>query len=173
MLIYNDIRDSIKSGDIIFTSSDGIIGKLIKFATKSKYTHVGVAVWLGEHLFILEALRSGIALNLLSSYNKFDIINLNGINFSTIENLFKYNKHKTKYDYRASIVNGFKLFLNNYLNFNLSIKIIQDDRYQCAELVSELLFNNDIINRKFVIPSEIYNELIKNNYKTLNIVVQK
>lgn len=47
---YNDARAHIKSGDIIFIKGDqrDWLSRLIMWSTNSKFSHVGIAVWLHE-----------------------------------------------------------------------------------------------------------------------------
>ncbi len=43
---YDDIRSSIQDGDIIFIRGDRTLGaKLVKFFTRSNYSHVAIAFW--------------------------------------------------------------------------------------------------------------------------------
>jgi len=53
---YQDVRGKIKTGDVIAWSySDTVIDSIIKWATKSKYNHVGVAYVVGGRVFVVEA----------------------------------------------------------------------------------------------------------------------
>ncbi len=57
---YNDIRNTLKSGDLVFYSShNGIGDKLIKWWSKSKYSHVGVVWVVAGRVFLLEASAFG------------------------------------------------------------------------------------------------------------------
>jgi hypothetical protein len=60
MSTYAEIRDTLKSGDLAFYSShNGIGDKLIKWWTKSKYSHVGVIWVVAGRIFLLEASAFG------------------------------------------------------------------------------------------------------------------
>jgi len=50
---YKDIRDDIQTGDIILFSGKGIFSRLIRWFTKSKYSHVGMAVRMPEYDMVL------------------------------------------------------------------------------------------------------------------------
>lgn len=57
---YEDARDQIQSGDIIFICNKGLFHhKLITWFTRSEHIHVGIAFWTtiegGPHLMISEA----------------------------------------------------------------------------------------------------------------------
>jgi hypothetical protein len=58
---YNQIRDSVRTGDVFAFSGKGNTSNLIKHFTFSKYSHVGMALWitpmhsLVNRLFIIES----------------------------------------------------------------------------------------------------------------------
>src|SRR5687768_3505128 len=58
---YNNLREQIRTGDAIFFAGKGRTSNLIKDVTASKYSHVGMAVWLQPvvmeepRLFIIES----------------------------------------------------------------------------------------------------------------------
>jgi len=45
---YDDIRDELKTGDIILFSGKGAISEAIKFFTRSKWSHLGMVVYIKE-----------------------------------------------------------------------------------------------------------------------------
>lgn len=61
LLRYELYRDKIQSGDILYFSGKGFFSDLIKRVTKSRFSHVGMALWLKikaldePRLFILES----------------------------------------------------------------------------------------------------------------------
>lgn len=60
MELYKDIRESLQSGDIVFYSSnDSLIDKLIKFVTRSEFSHMGLIFRLEGRVFLLEASLAG------------------------------------------------------------------------------------------------------------------
>lgn len=68
MLQYKDIRSEIKSGDLISYSRKGLISYLIRFVTKSKFSHVGIAWVISGRVLILEAtFKNGVSVRSLSS----------------------------------------------------------------------------------------------------------
>ena len=66
-MLYADLRDSIKSGDIIaFADTDGL-SDFIRWWTKEPYSHVAIAWHYGRHVMLIEAhLDSGVAIRPLS-----------------------------------------------------------------------------------------------------------
>lgn len=45
---YDNLRDEIKTGDIILFSGKGTISEAIKFFTRSKWSHLGMVVYIKE-----------------------------------------------------------------------------------------------------------------------------
>lgn len=44
---YGTIRDALKDGDVLlFRGTRGIVGAVIRWATRSRYSHAGLAVWV-------------------------------------------------------------------------------------------------------------------------------
>ena len=70
---YDDIRNQIKSGDILLCSGNAIFSKLIQRATNSIWSHVGFVIWLESinRLMVLESVETiGVRTVPLSSYAK-------------------------------------------------------------------------------------------------------
>ena len=54
---------NIETGDLIlFGGSNGIMGKLIRYFDKATYTHIGIAVWVLDKLFVLDMWTKGVEL---------------------------------------------------------------------------------------------------------------
>ena len=73
---YSDARPLIKSGDILgwthkagwFDSWYDFKINIVRLVTRSKYSHVGVAIVLAGRVFILESVTGGIRLEPLSKF---------------------------------------------------------------------------------------------------------
>lgn len=66
-------ENSIKSGDVLAYRGRGPIAWIIRRVTGGSHTHVGVAWWLQDRLFVLEAVESsGVQLRAASAVGKFD-----------------------------------------------------------------------------------------------------
>lgn len=76
MAKYSDIRSQIKTGDILGWTHTGSWFKswhdfkinCVRLFTRSKYSHVGIAVVLAERVFVLESVTGGIRLVPLSKF---------------------------------------------------------------------------------------------------------
>lgn len=73
---YPKIRNKIKTGDVFFTASPAIFSRLIRFFTKSKVSHCGVFVEIGERMFVVESIeRYGVIMSLASTrFDEIDIV---------------------------------------------------------------------------------------------------
>ena len=66
-MLYSEVRQHIKNGDLIAFKGKTLLSKLIKLVTHGDVTHVGVAYWLHNRLLILEAREGyGVSLRALS-----------------------------------------------------------------------------------------------------------
>lgn len=70
---YNEVKHLIQTGDLLMWSSDGIVGKAIRWRTLSEFSHASLAIRLAEYegaegrRFTTEALADGVVLNILSA----------------------------------------------------------------------------------------------------------
>jgi hypothetical protein len=63
---YDVIRPQIRNGDVLMFKGKYRSSFLIKWLTKSSYSHAGIAVWWNERLMIMEAVMSGVRVAPLS-----------------------------------------------------------------------------------------------------------
>lgn len=79
---YQFIRSQIKSGDVLAFSHFGwdnwraVIGSLIKFVTRSEYTHMGTALVMADRVFVIEAMIGGVRIFPLSRKGDFTWISM-------------------------------------------------------------------------------------------------
>ena len=70
MVKYNDIKTKLKSGYVVAYSNNDLGAKIIKFATGSKYSHVGVVWIIGRHIMVLEStLNNGVDIRPIDTSN--------------------------------------------------------------------------------------------------------
>ena len=126
---YREIRDELKSGDIIVAckgnmqSFNGLISLFIRVLTASSYSHVGVVVKLGNRCFVVEATPPVVRLYPLSKLDSFYVIKMEQALSRDDENrLFEYVG--LPYSDWNSIVSYF------------TGKPLANGKLQCAQLVS-------------------------------------
>ena len=65
-MMYEKYRNEILNGDILLYAGSGLLSKLIRWVTKSTYSHAGLAVWWNDRLMVLEAIGKGVVLTPMS-----------------------------------------------------------------------------------------------------------
>lgn len=63
---YDDIRPTLRTGDLFFCSGEGWLSGIIKRLTDSPWSHVGMVVQEGPRLMAIEALKHGVTMNRFS-----------------------------------------------------------------------------------------------------------
>ena len=76
MVAYNDVRDAMRSGDVIAcVEPNSFFGWLIRWATRGRYAHVGLVWRVGNRIFMLEdRFKQGVCIRSLSDVGEFDWI---------------------------------------------------------------------------------------------------
>lgn len=70
-MLFHDVAEQIQDGDFLFFRGKAIYTRVIKFWTQSRYSHVAVAVWIKQRLFVAEAVEGrGVQLYPLDKYLK-------------------------------------------------------------------------------------------------------
>jgi len=64
--LYEEIRNQIKNGDILMYRGKSLESRIIMWATRSKFSHAGIAVWWNERLMVMEAIGNGVVVRPLS-----------------------------------------------------------------------------------------------------------
>ena len=65
-VIYKEVRNKIKNGDILMYKGKGFVSWTVKVVTRSEYSHAGIAVWWNERLMVMEAIGDGVIISPLS-----------------------------------------------------------------------------------------------------------
>ncbi len=61
-----DIRDEIQDGDIVLFRGKSLISRIIRWVTRSDYTHAGILAWWNGRLMLIEAVANGIVASRMS-----------------------------------------------------------------------------------------------------------
>lgn len=130
---YKDIRSEIKTGDLLAWSSGswktwaGIQINIVRIFTRSEYSHVGLAYVNHGRVFILEAVGAGVRIFPLSKELPFYYIS-KPTKLSRAATTFAFEQLGEKYSKFQAILGGLGL-----------LKDSQDDKWQCAEYVYNIL----------------------------------
>jgi hypothetical protein len=60
ILRYEEVRDQIRNGDVFMYKGKAIFSSIIRWVTRSPYSHAGMAVWWNERLMVMEAKGNGV-----------------------------------------------------------------------------------------------------------------
>ena len=66
-LRYDDVRSSIRDGDVLMYRGRSLPSRLIQWVTHSRYSHAGLAAWWNGRLMVLEAVGRGVVVTPLSA----------------------------------------------------------------------------------------------------------
>lgn len=132
---YEDYRSKIQTGDIIGFSRSKPVAAIIKFFTKSIYSHVGTAFVAYDRVYVIEAVQPYIRIYPLSRLLPFYHCSINKeLNQNALDFL-----HSTVGD-RYSIKDCIRAYL---------AETTTDNRWQCAEHVRYAQrLNGQIVNSK-------------------------
>lgn len=130
---YKSIRPTVRSGDVLAFEAKSFVGRLISAWTGSRYSHVGIAMWLAAagaepRLFLLESRsRTGVTMRLLSGVGPCWYLPTN-IQWTVEVNQFIWPQlGNARYDWRSIL---------RRLRFRPAKR---DGSYYCSEFVGEVL----------------------------------
>ncbi len=63
---YEADRRRIKNGDVLMYRGRSLESRIIQWATRSRYSHAGLAVWWNDRLMVMEAVGRGVIVTPLS-----------------------------------------------------------------------------------------------------------
>lgn len=117
-MAYSAARNGIQTGDLIAVRDvHGILGRATQLATHSPYTHTGIAIWLGDRLFMADLNSGRNHLTALSQLTDFDV-------FAPPPGLSRVKIERAVWDWLASPINyGFLAFVVIGLKCSLRLKV--------------------------------------------------
>ena len=122
---YAEARSKIQTGDLLAWRGDGLWSWLIRHVTGGAHTHVGVAWWFRDRLFVLEAKeRVGVQMRALSNTGSFDWLPTN-INWTAYNEQFAFSQLGKRYSYLEAVGAGLGFRVNN-------------DEYICSEYAAAI-----------------------------------
>lgn len=137
-MTYDQIRPLIKTGDLLAFSHKArgtwhdFQIHMVRKATESEFSHVGIAYVIHDRVFILEAVSSGVRIFPLSRALPFYFVsNPKALSNLSLEWAFEHigNEYESKW----------RMVLANFINIDLK----SNYRYQCSEYVNNILTLND------------------------------
>jgi uncharacterized protein YycO len=134
---YREVRATFREGDLLAFRGRSPVSAMIRAATGSVYSHVGLVYLIEERRYCLEAVGKGVSLGLMSEVAKryaggidyFEINAPNAIRHKAT--LFALEQLGKPFDFV-----GLARFLLR-ITFCLRTRARRDQRWFCAELVAE------------------------------------
>lgn len=176
MLKYYDYRDArmhIENGDIVFIRDKvGPIANLIRFFTKSNYSHAGISFWIevaGKQRLMMVEAQGGAKRRIvnISYYNNahLDVFTApkewNDVGHYALDKL-----SKVQYGYFEAIYVGIREFLLKYFDVKLPSADLP------GEICSEFIANIYQLPKKHISPQLLFEQLIELGYE-VKIEVRK
>lgn len=147
---YNDVRPSIKSGDVLVWHYTDWYMRLVSLFTTSKYNHIGVAIVISGRVMVLEAVGRGVQLNPLSEHLPCYLITMPDYWNADLET-FAFSTVGHKYSVWQAILGGLGL-----------LDAGKDNRWQCAELTNTVLSSSRMAEGAEDTPTSIVETLMEN-----------
>ena len=63
---YSEVREDLKTGDLLCFRSKDLDGTLVRLATRSEYSHIGLVFLYEKRVYCIEAVAAGVRLVLMS-----------------------------------------------------------------------------------------------------------
>lgn len=64
---YDTDRSQIKNGDVLMYRGGNLESRIVRWATRSNYSHAGLAAWWNNRLMVMEAVGKGVIVTPLSN----------------------------------------------------------------------------------------------------------
>lgn len=182
---YKNLRNKLKTGDIILFSHNSLLGNLIKGISNTIYSHCAVVIKINKKLFLLQCdtddeydylskkFKNGVQLVSLDKI----IRNNKKVIFSYLELKGKVNKKKIINFIKKTYNYEFELNpINVILNF-LGFKASKKNKKMCSEYLSYFLCKVGILKKNIhskILPGYFANKNITNlNYNYLDPILFK
>jgi hypothetical protein len=156
-------RENVLDGDIIFVKNDpSLTSKIIRFFTKSRYSHCGIAFWIhssgAKRLMMVEAQNS--TKRRIVNASNYDYVNLDIVSgqkpWSEIEGDALMGLGLIDYSMREAIEVGAKEFMLKYFNINLPIT-----KDEPGEICSQFIAKLQGVDNVMLSPEGLYEALLK------------
>lgn len=169
---YASIRDKLRSGQLLFTSGDYMVSRLIQAATDSPWSHVGILfrVEAIDRVLLLESVEDvGVRLAPLSKYltdyedgkpyqGQVVIADVDGLAPEKLPDAARFGCDMLCRPYDSSEIGR----IVARIGLGIGRKQVRDDSYICSELVYECLKRARVTiryNKKgFVSPEDVWRD---------------
>jgi hypothetical protein len=154
---YYSIRETLKTGDIVFFRGKRLLAKSIQWVDDAFYNHCGIVVKFQDRLFIIDSWSSGVNMLPLSKRavgdyeEKISVVSPNINAQEGLDWLFDQVENNNGYD---------KMMLLNFLikrKLGIKNKLGSSEKHICSELVQMYLERCGLfITEEILTPQSIY-----------------
>lgn len=180
-LEYQDAREQIKDGQIIFYRGYNWFHKIVNWATSGDFTHCGIAIWMTDSygrrkLMCVESSVGGARLVTVRSYayRGMTVIDV-GLDWDKYGDSPIEQTGTLHYNYINFALLGVKGILLKARLLYLATKIKPEHGKVCSEFVANYLMEAGLLDEQFVSPNQLYAIILGHKaYKaSLHIAPQK
>lgn len=163
---YKNIRDQIKTGDLLVWKNDrlnflsNLFLKIVRFFTSSEFAHVAIAWRVRDRLFVIEATIPSIRIYPVSKFDEFYHIPMN---VSPTEEQLDYLLNKVGLAY--SKIDAVRAYIGETLP--------DDDKWQCVELANKFYKHIGLDYGDNWTPTKFVNAILTAPDKFLHYVANK
>jgi len=167
-IYYSVYRSQFKDGDILMFKGRGLVSSIIKWKTKSAYSHAGIVAWWNERLMVLEAVGKGVEARPISyvlehyhgSFDYYRPIKNSGITAVERKKMILFAQEQLGKEYDT--IHIIKFFLRMLFGLNMTRKDQAEPpgKFFCSQYVSAVYnaagYDLEIqFSDKFTTPSQI------------------
>jgi hypothetical protein len=154
---YDDLRAGIKTGDIVLFRGHSLLSKGIQWVDKSYFNHAGIAYWVEDRLFVIDATSEGVKLESMSvrikGYDDFAIIRVISFNTEEMKNAISNLFHRIEADTTYGYAEFLRVFI--YRKFGTDAPWIpMHGQPICSELARDFLVDAGVVSQsKITLPT--------------------
>jgi hypothetical protein len=162
-VLYKDVRDQIKTGDLLIWKKDkvkffsNLFLSLVRIFTRSEFAHVAIAWRVRDRLFVIEATMPQVRIYPVSSFDEFYHIPME---LDPTEEQLDYLLEKVGLDYS----------LKHAVWGYLGSKLDDTDEWQCAELATRFYNRLGLNLSETWTPTKLVNSILVSGEKTLRLI---
>lgn len=165
-ILYRDVRDQIKTGDLLIWKKDrvkflsNLFLTLVRLFTRSEFAHTAIAWRVRDRLFVIEATMPQVRIYPVSNFDEFYHIPMN---LDPTEEHLDYLLGKVGLNY------SLKHAVWGYLGFKLD----DSDEWQCAELATRFYNRLGLNLDDTWTPTKLVNAVLNSGEKSVRLVKNK
>lgn len=160
---YDDLRDSMKDGQVVFIKGNNLFHRFVKWVTRGNFTHCGMLVWMTDdagyrNLMVVESSAGGARIVTLRSYvhRGFSVVDIN-FDWSKYGAVILDATGVTHYSILNFVVIGVKeLLLQAGMRTLAGLIKYKSTGEVCSEFIADELYSRGLVQDTKVSPNALY-----------------